>query len=99
MLLQSHEGVVSLIPAVPAAWKNGSFRGLRARGGFTISAEWQDSEITDVVISPDAPSHVVLELPEKQTEVTFMDEKGKKHVAENHLIRLDISCPICLKRQ
>ncbi len=42
MLLQSHEGVVSVLPSLPDAWPEGRFGGLCARGGFVISAEWKD---------------------------------------------------------
>ena len=58
MLLQSHDsdGEVAraeLLPALPDSWKNGSFRGLRARGGLTISAEWKDSRPTAFTVTSD----------------------------------------------
>ncbi len=44
MLVQSHLGYVELLPALPTAWKEGGFTGLRARGGYEIDLSWADGE-------------------------------------------------------
>ena len=56
MLLQSHEEdqsgntVINLLPTLPDAWANGSFKGLKARGGFEVSIRWKNNTIETINI-------------------------------------------------
>jgi alpha-L-fucosidase 2 len=50
MLVQSHAGVIEILPALPSGWKRGYVNGLRARGGFEIDVAWDRARPTSIVV-------------------------------------------------
>ncbi|MBP3293801.1 MAG: glycoside hydrolase family 95 protein [Clostridia bacterium] len=78
MLMQSHEDVISLLPAFPAH-VSGSFTGFRARGGVTVSAAWENGRITSLELTPDRAGTYKVELPGRGVIEVYAD--GRTAVA------------------
>ena len=82
MLVQSHDGAVQLLPALPDDWKAGNVKGLRTRGGFIVDEVWSESELRSAVVRSTIGgtlrlrSYVPLQLVKGPKGVTLNEAKG-----------------------
>lgn len=90
MLVQSHAGEISLLPAVSPAWKTGSFEGLKARGGFEIGAQWADGKPVSATVKSLLGKPLFLRVPGNPASLAITS--GGKEVSfkpsENGAFRL-----------
>ena len=92
MLLQSHDNSIELLPCLPEEWKNGSFKGLCARGGIEIDANWENARIENAILKATAPTEFTFRLPEakayhwklnKKTFIPSMNADGSANILMN----------------
>ena len=67
MLMQSQGGYIELLPALPDAWKNGAFKGMKARGNFEVDVTWKDGQITSIEILSNAGAECMLKYPDAKS--------------------------------
>ena len=65
LLLQSHKGYIEIFPSVPSAWKDVSFKTLRAEGAFLVSAKKENGVITEIKITSERGGELNVKLPFK----------------------------------
>ncbi|MGJ5642353.1 glycosyl hydrolase family 95 catalytic domain-containing protein [Formosa sp. S-31] len=73
MLLQSHDGTIHVLPALPEAWKSGAIQGLKARGGFEVDLKWENNKITELQIHSGLGGICRI-----RSEVKLYDKKGEE---------------------
>jgi alpha-L-fucosidase 2 len=76
MLLQSQDGTIRLLPALPAAWKDGKYMGLRARGGFQVDVTWAEGKLASATILSDSDAKCPVSYNGKTIQIEC--KKGKK---------------------
>ena len=89
MVLQSHAGYIRVFPAIPDDWRNVSFEGLRAMGGFLVSAEKKNGEVTALIIESEHENELRLFSPFK-TNTIIVDGEAI-NVGRDKVVRFSMS--------
>lgn len=78
MLLQSQHGCIEVLPALPTAWANGSFSGLKALGGAEVSAEWKEGAVEWMTVKATHEGDFRIKLPRKDASPLslFVNQKA-----------------------
>ena len=71
MLLQSHSGVIAILPALPSAWPDGNYKGLRARGGVEVDVSWEGGRAVSAALRPAVAGEFKLRPPHAQRIATI----------------------------
>ncbi|MBN2698412.1 MAG: glycoside hydrolase family 95 protein, partial [Bacteroidales bacterium] len=75
MLMQSHQGYIDILPALPDSWPSGRVKGLRARGAFEIDMAWDKGKLTELTIQSMAGNPLKIKIGEKL--LTYETEPGE----------------------
>jgi alpha-L-fucosidase 2 len=76
MLLQSHAGELSLLPALPKAWADGSVKGLRARGGYAVDIAWAGGRLREAAIAATVDGPVRLRIRDVSGSLSIAGPRG-----------------------
>lgn len=91
MLLQSHDGEIELLPALPAAWPSGSVRGLCARGGHVVDIVWDGGKLDTATIVSRLGGDARIRYGDKITTVHFQRGESRRLRAESFTQRQESS--------
>ena len=96
MLLQSHTGVIHLLPALPAAWTAGEVKGLKARGAVEVDLRWENGKAVSALMQPEFSGEYQVRVPAgNKIERISSDSPVPLHMLPNG----DVGCVLEAKRR
>jgi alpha-L-fucosidase 2 len=90
MLLQSHRGVINILPALPADWREGHIIGLRARGNFEVDIFWENAGLTKLEVR--SGSGLPLRIRYGANEIETSTQRGEMYRYDSELNIIDVVC-------
>ena len=84
MLLQSHNGYIELLPALPSLWKNGEINGIVARGGFVVDIKWANNQLVSAKIYSRNGGTANIRYKDKTVEIPN-SENGLSYLLDDQL--------------
>lgn len=87
MLIQSQQGYIEILPALPEAWKNGRFKGLCVRGGGVVDVDWKEGKPVNMTLTARVDHTFLVKIPEGIKQVSL---NGSPLDIENGFVRLTL---------
>jgi alpha-L-fucosidase 2 len=87
MLIQSQDGYIEFLPALPDKWSHGSFSGLCVRGGAEAGAQWKESKLHLISLTAHVDNSFTIKLPDYVNSVKL---KGKELPVDNSFVQFDL---------
>lgn len=90
MLVQSQNGYIQFLPALPYQWPNGSFSGFCVRGGGVVSAKWKNGKLQQATLKTDVNHTFNIKIPAKTKFKLTIEQKEIQPVMNNGLIKVHL---------
>ena len=90
MLLQSHEGSIRLLPALPDCWDEGRFRGMRVRGGASVDLDWKQGHAKRAVVTARVSGTFILKMPAGASKATLVRDGTSVETCTSDKITLNL---------